>query len=177
MIPAMYDDDADPSWFSNLFVHPDTRQDRRLRRLSADAEVATYVAETNSQTVKALRERTGRLELVCETLVELVLIKGLITREELGVLFAQVDLRDGFEDGSLDTERLRAQVPLCASCERPVNPKRPSCVYCGTTIEKNAAPKKRPARLVTCGGCQQQVDQRETNFTESGLRCDRCYRP
>ncbi len=177
MIPAMYDDDADPSWFSNLFVHPDTRQDRRLRRLSADAEVATYVAETNSQTVKALRERTARLELLCESLVELVVIKGLVSREELGVLVAQVDLRDGVEDGALDPDRPRLHAPLCTSCQRPVNPRRPACVYCGAAIEKSEAPTKRPTKLVTCGGCQQQVDQRETNFTESGLRCDRCYRP
>jgi len=172
----MFDDDADPSWFTNLFVAPDVRQDRRLRRLTADSEDTALTAETNARATRSLQARTDRLELICETLVELLLTRGLVTREELGVLFAQVDLRDGVEDGGLHTERPRIRAPLCSACERPVNPKRSACVYCGAKLEKGAAPPKRAARLVTCGACRQEVDQRESNFTASGLRCDRCYR-
>jgi len=172
----MYDDDADPSWLTNLLVTPDHRQDRRLRRLSEDAVDTALTAESNARATKSLQERTDRLELICETLVELVLTRGLVTREELGVLFAQVDLRDGVEDGGLHPDRPKIRAPLCSACERPVNPERSACVYCGAKVVKGAAPPKRPVRLVTCGACNEKVDQRESNFTASGLRCDRCYR-
>ena len=172
----MFDDDADPSWLTNLLVTPDVRQDRRLRRLSAEAADTAITAESNARATRSLQERTDRLELICETLLELVLTRGVVTREELGVLFAQVDLRDGVEDGGLHPDRPRRQVPLCSACERPVNPKRSACVYCGAKVVKGSAPPKRAARLVTCGACKQEVDERESNFTASGLRCDRCFR-
>ena len=160
------------SWLGRMLESGELGEIRRARREAADA---AFDSEMASNLAKSLQRRVDRLELVCETLLEVVLAKKLVSREELGVLFAQVDLRDGREDGGLDMDNAQRGVPTCGGCARPVNPGREACVYCGAPLTEAIAPK-RVVRLVGCGGCGQEVDERETNFTEHGLRCDRCFR-
>jgi hypothetical protein len=93
------------------------------------------------------------------------------------VLVQQIDLADGVEDGA--TRPAKKDAPLCASCGKFINPRRPACIYCGAEIPKQAPPEKKepPVQLVACGGCGRAVNARHTVYTEKGLRCDECYRP
>ena len=171
----MYDDDS--SWLGDVLLGWEGRQHRDIQRLKATASDVAISAESAMHLARRLGERVDRLELLCEALVELVVTRKIASREELSVLIAQVDLRDGVEDGSVGSQPRRS-VPACVSCGRPVNPQRPSCVYCGAAVVADAgapAAAVRPVRTVTCGGCGETVDERETNFTEHGLRCDRCF--
>jgi len=170
----MYEEDS--SWLSNMFLGHEGRQNRDLKYARIEAANAALDSSVANDLAKALAARVDRLELVCETLLELVLLRKVVNREELEVLMAQVDLRDGVEDGGLNHDRPRSVAPSCTACERPINPKRAACVYCGAKIVADAVAPKRAVRLVACGKCGEQVDPRTTNFTEDGLRCDACFR-
>lgn len=168
----------DLSWFEKIGMDAhDIRQARDISRLDDDAESALQREEFLAKRVQVVDARCDRLELVCEALLELVVTKEIVTKEELRVLMVQVDLRDGVEDGGLHPKRVDTRAPLCTRCERPVNPEREACVYCGAEVVQEpqvGVPKRKP-KLVICGGCREKVDERETNFTGNGLRCDRCF--
>lgn len=123
--------------------------------------------------VEPLMQRIDRLELLCKALTELVVSKGIATREELSVVTQQLDLADGVEDGKISA-RVRKQAPRCASCGRFVNPRREHCVYCHAVVLQNPT-EKPPERTVLCGGCGQEVPESHTFYTADGLRCDTCF--
>jgi hypothetical protein len=133
------------------------------------------LAKRVGQGIRESHERVDQLELMVKALVELVLAKGIATRDEMSVLMQQLDLLDGVEDGRLGKET-HADAPSCASCGRYVNPQRPKCVYCGGEVvveAKKEAPRPRPT--VTCAGCGSEVPEDQTFFTENGLRCEICF--
>lgn len=168
----------DLSWFERIGMDAhDIRQSREIKRLDDDAEWAQERDELLAKSVQVVDARCDRLELVCEALLELVVTKEIVSKEELRVLMVQIDLRDGVEDGGLHPKRVDTNAPLCTRCERPVNPQREACVYCGAEVvhEPQVGVPKRKPKMVVCGGCQEEVDERETNFTGNGLRCDRCF--
>ncbi len=154
----------------------DLKHARALKRLDFEAETAAEQDAFLAAQLRTVEARSDRLELACEALLELVVTKGLVSKEELRVLMIQIDLRDGTEDGGLHPKRVDTSAPLCDQCERPVNPARETCVYCGAEVVRDpaAVPRRKP-KLVRCGGCHEEVDERRTNFTGSGLRCDRCF--
>lgn len=124
--------------------------------------------------VGPLMDRVDRLELLCKSLTELIISKGVATREELSVVTQQLDLADGVEDGKISA-RVRKSAPRCSSCGRFINPRRSSCVYCHAVVEQDAPQVPPPERAVVCGGCGKQVPESGTFYTASGLRCDACF--
>lgn len=131
-----------------------------------------------SRMIRPLADRVDRLELLCKSLTELVISKGLATREELSVVTQQLDLADGVEDGKISS-RTRKKAPRCNACGRFINPRRDHCVYCNAAVGAAATPTTNvaPERLATCGQCQKEVPERQTYYTDRGLRCDGCYDP
>ena len=126
-----------------------------------------------SRMVEPLLQRVDRLELLCKALTELVVSKGIATREELSVVTQQLDLADGVEDGKISA-RVRKSAPRCSSCGRFVNPRREHCVYCHADVSTTAqAPP--PERTVVCGGCGKEVPESGSFYTGAGLRCDTCF--
>lgn len=123
--------------------------------------------------VGPLAQRVDRLELLCKALTEIVVSKGLASREELSVVTQQLDLADGVEDGKISA-RVRKSAPRCPSCGRFVNPRRDTCVYCHASIAQEV-PEKPPERTVSCGGCGKEVLESGTFYTANGLRCDTCF--
>ncbi len=122
-----------------------------------------------------LVDRVDRLELLCKALTELVISKGVASREELSVVTQQLDLADGVEDGKISS-RVRKKAPRCASCGRFINPRRDHCVYCHAIVDRGVqAPP--PPRTATCGACRKEVPESSTFYTEAGLRCEVCYDP
>ncbi len=126
-----------------------------------------------SQAIEPLLQRVDRLELLCKSLTELIVSKGLASREELSVVTQQLDLADGVEDGKIGSRVLK-NAPRCASCGRFVNPRRSSCVYCHAAVEQAGA-QLPPERMVACSGCGKQVPESASFYTGSGLRCDACF--
>ncbi|MEM6289742.1 MAG: hypothetical protein AAGA54_00710 [Myxococcota bacterium] len=124
--------------------------------------------------IQPLVDRIDRLELLCKSLTELVISKGLATREELSVVTQQLDLADGVEDGKIGS-RVRKQAPRCTSCGRFINPRRSHCVYCHAEVVVAAADAPPPERMASCGGCGKQVPESATFYTGNGLRCDACF--
>lgn len=164
-------------WLGDLLLGPEGRQTRDIRRASASASEAAIVGRAAAEQAAALKARVDRLELVCEALLHVVLKRGLCQRDELAVLMAQIDLRDGVEDGALRGDAPRSGAPLCRTCELPLNPARDACIYCDAPIVKDVAapPPKRHVRMVTCARCKGEVEEHRTYFTGSGLCCDRCH--
>lgn len=169
----MIDDDH---WLSHLLLGHEGRQMRDIRRLRAEAAVASDQSATNSARVIALQQRVDRLELVCETLLHLVLQRGLVDRDELARIMARIDLRDGFEDGRVSSDEPLHGAPLCTTCDLPINPRREACVYCGAAVARPAkAAAPSTPRLVTCTKCNKEVDESRTLFTGNGLCCEACH--
>lgn len=130
-----------------------------------------------SRMIRPLVERIDRLELLCKSLTELVVSKGIVSREELSVVTQQLDLADGVEDGKISA-RTRKKAPRCTNCARFINPRRDHCVYCNAPVStSNDLKRVAPERLATCGQCQKEVPERDTYYTDNGLRCDNCYDP
>jgi len=124
-------------------------------------------------TILPLQKRVDRLELVIQTLAEILIAKKVCTQAEIDVLMLQIDLRDGLEDGQVSQE-LRAHAPHCNHCNRFINPRRTTCVYCGTPIHATQNQAKL-VKLVDCGGCDAQIPENESYFTVGGVRCYTCY--
>ena len=127
-----------------------------------------------SRMIQPLVERIDRLELLCKSLTELIVSKGVATREELSVVTQQLDLADGVEDGKISS-RVRKRAPRCSSCGRFINPRRSHCVYCHAEVVAAAADSPPPERMTSCGGCGKQVPESGTFYTANGLRCDACF--
>ncbi len=123
--------------------------------------------------IAPLVERVDRLELLCKSLTELIVSKGLASREELSVVTQQLDLADGVEDGRIGSRVLKTG-PRCTNCGRFVNPRRSSCVYCHAVVEMKAT-QAPPETMVGCGGCGKKVPESASFYTGAGLRCDACF--
>lgn len=57
--------------------------------------------------IDQLEDDLGRTLLLVQTLAELCVAKGLLTREEIAKMADRVDRADGVKDGRLDPEMLR----------------------------------------------------------------------
>lgn len=124
--------------------------------------------------IETMNSRVDRLELLCETLMEVIVVKGLANEAELSVLMQQIDLEDGVEDGARH-DQVRGSAPRCRQCDKFINPARSNCVYCDALIEGPAIKRRPPPKLVGCGGCGQSVAESSTFFTAQGLRCEVCF--
>ena len=149
--------------------------DHRLDKLEAtqrerDEELRqnAVLAPDYQMHIQNLTRRIDRLELTVETLVEVLLIKGMVDHKELEVLMNQVDLRDGVENGRVNPERRNSHV--CPACAKYANPERAACVYCGC----ETAPVKptKEVATITCVTCKEQVPETQAYFTgrRAGVR-------
>jgi len=159
----------DDLFSSDFLFDNEYKQRKDIERIKAQVDAAP----DPMRIVEPLAQRVDRLELLCKSLTELIVTKGLATREELSVVTQQLDLADGVEDGKISS-RVRKTAPRCASCGRFVNPRRDTCVYCHAAVQQDS-PEEPPERTVLCGGCGKDVPESGTFYTASGLRCDTCF--
>lgn len=92
------------------------------RRDSRAAEVGMEVRE--------LQRKLERLMLLNQAMWELLRDRLKLTDAELESMVAQVDLRDGVQDGKMTPTAVR-----CPSCGRVNNMRHKKCIYCSTEFE------------------------------------------
>jgi hypothetical protein len=86
------------------------RLDAQVRRLRFDGR------EKQRRKLGAVQRETGRVALVSRALAELMIAKGLITKDELLAQIERIDLEDGVADGALDPNLV---VPGAAAAPKP----------------------------------------------------------
>jgi len=157
---------------SAFFLDSEYRQRRDIQRLQQEI---SSVPDLRPQLRTAIA-RIDQLELLCSTLAELLVAKGITTPAELRVLMQQVDLADGVEDGRI-SKTVHDASPRCSQCQRFLNPARTACVYCGTPMAQAVppAPAPKPRPNVDCKRCRRVVPESDTYFTDHGLVCSSCF--
>ena len=107
----------------------DLYQSHRIRQLDSrisDVQVARSQDHVARDAAFGLEEKVDRLALICCALFELVQTSTGITEEQLRKKIAEVDLRDGEEDG-----RVTPRAKKCPKCDAMMSPKFRRCLFCG----------------------------------------------
>ena len=85
--------------------------------------------------VRELQRQVDSIALACQAMWELLADRNGLTDTDLSQRMQEVDLRDGKADGKM-TKVTRS----CPACDRPVNPRRKQCIYCGEQMSQNLEP-------------------------------------
>lgn len=154
------------------------RQRRDINALESDNALAMDSIDELRNKLDHYRRRMDRMELVCETLVRLLELKGQLTKDEFTLMLQRVDLSDGVEDNRIGPDRV-AHAPRCPSCGLPVNPRRETCLYCEGSVPPDplAAGAGSTSKQVGCVQCGEMVAEEAVYFGERGMVCEACYRP
>lgn len=97
-------------------------------------EVVQNKAEENRQesNVMETNNRLDRLALICQAMWELLREKTGMMDEDVMRKMAEIDLRDGVEDG-----KMRHKIVKCPNCQRPANTKNARCWFCGQEFKRD----------------------------------------
>ncbi len=94
--------------------------DERIRRMR---EQASGPRTELVGRVDELEDDFGRALLLLQTLAELCVSKGILTRDEITAMAARVDKADGVKDGKLDPNVTRPESKRRENAKKPVSPK------------------------------------------------------
>lgn len=163
------------SFWDHMFDN-DYRQREDITALRYHSEAVVESIDDVRKELAQTQQKLAQVQLVLEAMWEIMRVRMKVDRKELSIAIQRVDLADGVEDGRIGPDRSRT-APTCHACGRPINPKRWACIYCGADVvaEEAAASAVGPAPEVECDGCGSAVPERDTYFTEDGLRCSGCY--
>ena len=95
------------------------------------ATQAGNLAYEQRDALRDLSHQVQRLTLLNQAMWELLRERAHLTDEDLLKLAAEVDLRDGIEDGQVTPRPLR-----CPACGRISNSKHYKCIYCSQEFER-----------------------------------------
>ncbi len=103
---------APEAWerYKLLDMHDDLKQTQRD---------ASYARARSTETVEMLQENLSRALLLVHSLTEALVRKGVVTREEIAAVAAQLDMHDGKADGKLAPGTVAGTVK---EPERPLSP-------------------------------------------------------
>jgi hypothetical protein len=93
------------------------------------ADAASKQADRNTARTDEVEQRVERLALLCQAMWELLSERCQVTKNDLVHKVVEVDLRDGRENGRMDT-----RVVTCPRCNNNVSSRRPKCIVCGTVV-------------------------------------------
>lgn len=102
------------------------------------APIASNTSQTagrttqSSEQMRLLERRIDRLTLLCQALWELLREQLNLTDEQLESIAAEVDARDGVQDGVQSEHPVR-----CGRCGRINSSRRNSCLYCGLEFQRD----------------------------------------
>lgn len=98
------------------------------------ASAASTDAASAKRDVVELERDLGRLKLACAAVWELVKTKTNLTEDDLVMMMAQLDAKDGVADG-----QLTRGVRKCVQCQRTVPHRQNKCMYCGAVQPVDSA--------------------------------------
>ncbi|MBN1516746.1 hypothetical protein JXA32_09280 [Candidatus Sumerlaeota bacterium] len=75
--------------------------------------------------------RLDRIALICQAMWELLREHTGMSDEDVMQKMAEIDLRDGKEDG-----KMRHKVVTCPNCKRPANTRMARCWFCGQEFKR-----------------------------------------
>jgi hypothetical protein len=163
------------SFWDYLFDN-EYRQRDDINALKASIAADAGMSDHTRRSVGHLASMLKRQELLLEALVKYLTEKELIDPDGLSKAVTQLDLADGVEDGQIGPDRI-ADAPKCPFCDRPRNPNRDLCVYCGEEITAEDAKliEKAPApEYVRCHKCFRRVRKEHAVRTMRGDFCRGC---
>ncbi len=109
----------------------ETYQQRAIHTAASQASTAQARATNLADAVHRMEEKIDSLALTCQALWELLRDRSDLTEEELIEKIAEIDLRDGKEDGRMGT----GGAP-CPRCNRVLSRRHERCMYCGEDVGK-----------------------------------------
>jgi len=112
-----------------------------MSEAAAKALMASFAFQgSESDTDPAhLKERIERQNLIIQTLIVMLLDKGVITEDDFRETARRVDMCDGERDGRLSEDKSLAPCPDC----RGLNPNTATkCAHCGAALD--------PELITTC---------------------------
>lgn len=109
---------APETWarYKLLDIHDDVKLNR-MSRIEASDERARM-----TESLETLQENLARALLLVHSLTEALVRKGLVTREEIAAVAAQLDMLDGQADGKLSPGTVAGTVKAPDPPDRPLSP-------------------------------------------------------
>lgn len=103
-------------------------QQNRIGAAEAALSATAQTQDSLRKQLGSVLERLDHTNLVLLALWELVGERLGLTVEQLRAKVAEIDLRDGVQDG-----RYSGSAGRCGGCNREIPPWRQRCLYCGQT--------------------------------------------
>ncbi len=120
----------------------DLIQQGQIASATATAEAANYHAKGNAEILNKevirLEAKIDRLAIITQGLWELLSEKTGLTEADIKTRIAEIDARDGREDG-----KITGQPVACAQCGRTTHTRFHACLYCGHPLEAGHLVEKR----------------------------------
>lgn len=97
----------DPKWAARRAGLTAALEARARERHAEEDHALSELESERDARIADLEDDVARLTLVTMTMMEMIVRKGIATREELSALVAEIDGLDGEPDGKLDPSALR----------------------------------------------------------------------
>ena len=147
-----------------------------IEALKASVAANASIGDPLRRNIHHLADRFNRQELLLTALISYLKDKNLLDQEEFANHMIRVDLADGVEDGRIGHDKSK-EAPKCPFCDRPRNPKRDQCVYCGEEITPEDAKllEKGPRiEYVRCHKCFRRIRKEHAVRRLRGTYCSGC---
>ena len=105
-------------------------QQRQIYRANSAAARAGHKADRVNFAIDQLEDKVDSLALVCQSMWELLSESIPDAERRLADRIAEVDLRDGKQDGKLGRVETH-----CPSCGRSLHKRHRRCLYCGEEVD------------------------------------------
>ena len=97
---------------SLIEIFRNSRQDSQIRHLQTQLEYGSGKDVRDAAKANRVAENVGELNLLMLVTLRALLDKGIVTYEDLGKYFAQIDAIDGKADGKITLEDVRNALGL-----------------------------------------------------------------
>lgn len=116
--------------FGELFW--EMRQQLQIAEADGNARRARTKSDHVSSDLRRLTQQVDRITLASQAMWELLRDRTELTEADLAEKMLEIDLRDGIQDGRLAPGKVN-----CPQCHRLTRTNRPTCLYCGTEIDRD----------------------------------------